>query len=151
MFTKIALAEAERKRRIEAEAQELVDKAQRQKLWQAWQSACEFVATGHVNQEARRWAGLIRSACDLLKSAGDARRLEALRYQGLDRPECAGTALAYEVCRLACSADHVKMTNTIRMLLEIGGKLQHSFRLYLESVRDNRPWWETGQQGSDHR
>jgi hypothetical protein len=140
-----AKAEFDRKRQIEADAKALADKAQRKKLWEAFNGACEFVPNGPADHAARTWAGLFMAACDQLKAAGEVGRLETMRYKGADPLRMAGMEAAFRVCRLACAGDHAEVKNSVRTLIESPAGLDSPFRLFLECVRDNRQWWTTAE------
>ena len=143
MLSNIARAEADRKRQLEADARAIDDKAQRKLLWEAFNAACEFVPRGPVDVASRTWAGLVMAACSQLKTVGEAERLEKMRYAGSNPVHRAGMESAYQVCRQACAGDLAEVRIALQTLIETGAELDSSFRLFLESVRDNRRWWST--------
>ena len=144
MLSNIARAEAESKRRLEADARAIDDKAQRKLLWETFNAACEFVPRGPADAAARTWAGLVMAACSQLKTVGEAERLEKMRYAGSNPVHLAGMESAYQVCRHACAGNLAEVQIALQTLLEAGAKLDSPFRLFLESVRDNRRWWSMG-------
>jgi hypothetical protein len=144
IFGNAARAEADRKRRLEADARALDDKAQRKRLWDTFNAACDFVPRGPADVAARTWAGLLMAACDQLKTCGEVGRLEANRYTGVNPVHKAGMEAAYQVCRLACAGEHAEVRAAFQTLIESGVDLDSPFRLYLESVRDNRRLWSPG-------
>ena len=143
MLSRAAMAEAERKFRLQAEAQAENQKAQQKRLWAAFNEVCDFVPRGDSESAAWRWAALFMSAGEQLKAAGDFNRLEAMRYTGSDRLFMAGMEAAYEVCRLACVGRLADVKSALHTLIDSNGALESPFRLFLECVRDNRRWWST--------
>ena len=138
-----AKTEADRKRRLEDDARALDQKVQRKKLWEAFNPVCEYVPRGPADSAARTWAALFITACDQLRLAGEVGRLEAMRYRGSDPVRMAGTEAAFHVCNLACVGDIAEVRIALQTLIESAVDLDSPFRLFLESVRDNRRWWAT--------
>jgi hypothetical protein len=148
MLNKAAMAEIQRKLKLEAEEQAAIEKAQRKKLWGTFNAACEFLPRGPAESAARTWAALLIPACQQLKTLNELGRLQAMRYKGPDPVVQAGTDAAFEVCRLACINEFAAVRTALERLIESAPKLQDAFRTYLESIRDNRQWWATAQDSS---
>lgn len=143
ILSRAAKAEAERRHRLDADAQLLADKALKKKVWEAFNAVCEFVPRGPADPAARTWAAMFMTACEQLKAAGEVGRLEAMRYSGLDRLRMAGMEAAFQVCKFACAGDQDKVRMEMQTLIESAVDLDSPFRLFLECVRDNRRWWNT--------
>ena len=141
ILTSAAKAEAERRRRLDAEAELLAHKGQLKKVWEGFHAASEFVPRGHPELAARKWTDLLMTACTELAAAGEAERLNEMRYTGTDRVRMAGMEAAYNVCRLACAGQLEEVRASMKILIEAGSSLDSPFRLYLECVRDNRKLW----------
>ena len=148
MLNKAAMAEIQRKLKLQAEEEAAIDKAQRKKLWDAFNAACEFLPRGPAESAARTWAALLISACQQLKVLSELSRLQAMRYKGPDPIIQAGTDAAFETCRLACINEFAAVRTALQTLIESAPKQQDVFRTYLESIRDNRQWWATAQDSS---
>jgi hypothetical protein len=144
ILSKAAKEQAERQRQTETGHPAASHRAGRNKVWDAFHAACEFVPSDPVGVAAWKWANLIIEACAQLKAAGEANRLEAMRYDGTDPRQMAGNAAAYRVCQIACTGKLPEVIEALRGFMETQSSRDSSFRLYLESVRDNRRLWATG-------
>jgi hypothetical protein len=140
-FSKVAMAEAERRRQLYAAEQSQAEKVQRKKVWDSFHAVCEFVPRGPAEVAAKRWADLLIAACAQLKILGEPERLVAMRYTGSDRLRATGMEAAFTVCRLAYAGDTAKVRESLRILIESAPDLDSPFRLFLECIRDNRRLW----------
>jgi hypothetical protein len=98
---------------------------------------------------ACKWAPLFIAGVDQLKAAGEGGRLQAMRYKGTDGVRLAGTEMAFQACELACAHNRGDLISLLHILIAEHAHLDSAFRLYLESVRDNRCWW--GSEGDSKR
>ncbi len=141
ILSKAARERAEQQHRLSAASQPRAGMTGRNRLWDALNAVCEFVPQGSPETAAFKWASLFLAACDQLTAAGEVGRLQAMRYQGPDSARLAGTEAAYRVCELACARKRADVIASLQSFIAGQANLHNEFRLYLESVRDNRCWW----------
>jgi hypothetical protein len=141
ILSKAARERAEQQRRQNADGQLHTTAIGRNKLWDAVNSVCEFVPHGPPDIAGCKWAAQFITACDQLQAAGEIGRLQAMRYKGTDAVRLAGTELAFQACELARAHNRGDLISLLRDFIAEHAHLDSAFRLYLESVRDNRCWW----------
>jgi hypothetical protein len=151
ILSKAARERAEQQRQLNAGGQWRSTVFGRDKLWDALNAVCEFVPLGSPEFAARKWANLFIAACDQLKAAGEVRRLQAMQYQGPDAVCQAGTEAAYRACEFACAHKRIELSTSLRDLIVNTPKLDNAFRMYLESLRDNRCWWAPPKESRSGR
>jgi hypothetical protein len=142
ILSKAAREKAEQHRRLTGQSQLGPPTVGRNKLWDALNAVCDFAPQGPPEIAACKWASLFVTACDQLMAAGEVGRLQAMRYMGPDALRLEGTETAFRVCELACAHKRADVITALRELIAgHSTNLENAFRLYLESVRDNRRWW----------
>jgi len=144
ILAKAAREKLARERGNHPQEKNLSTQVERNKLWDALNAVCQFVPHGPREIAACKWAPLFIAACDQLKAAGEVGRLQAMRYHGPDLVRLAGTEAAYQVCELACEHKRADVIASLQNFIGSPANLDSEFRLYLESVRDNRCWWSPG-------
>jgi hypothetical protein len=141
ILSKAARDRAEQQRRLSGVGQLNSTTVGRNKLWDALNAVCEFIPHGPPEIAACKWAPLFIAACDQLRAAGELGRLQVMRYRGPDPVRLAGTEAAFWVCQIACAHKRADVISSLQNLIANQSNLDNAFRMYLESVRDNRCWW----------